>query len=63
MAVKFWTPRRWCRCWLSEPPTRALQLAAAFVAAENRPSALEAAALDDSLAEAARKEGFVLAVV
>ncbi len=39
----------------------ALQLAAAFVAAENRPSALEIVTLDDRLAEAARKEGFVLA--
>ena len=38
----------------------ALQLAAAFVAAENRPSALEVVTLDDRLAEAARKEGFVL---
>lgn len=41
----------------------ALQLAAAFVAAENRPSALEVVTLDDRLAEAARKEGFVLAAV
>lgn len=41
----------------------ALQLAAAFVAAENRPSALEVVTLDDRLAEAARKEGFVLGVV
>ncbi|WP_422001486.1 hypothetical protein [Reyranella sp.] len=38
----------------------ALQLAAAFVAAESRPSALEVVILDDRLAEAARKEGFVL---
>lgn len=38
----------------------ALQLAAAFVAAENRPSALEVVTLDDRLVEAARKEGFVL---
>jgi predicted nucleic acid-binding protein len=38
----------------------ALQLAAAFVAAESRPSALEVVTLDDRLAEAARKEGFVL---
>ena len=38
----------------------ALQLAAAFAAAENRPSALEVVILDDRLAEAARKEGFVL---
>jgi predicted nucleic acid-binding protein len=39
----------------------ALQLAAAFVAAENRPSALEVVTLDDRLAEVADKEGFVLA--
>jgi len=38
----------------------ALQLAAAFVAAENRPSALEVVTLDDRLAEAAGKEGFVV---
>lgn len=41
----------------------ALQLAAAFVAAENRPSALEVVTLDERLAEAAHKEGFVLAAV
>ena len=38
----------------------ALQLAAAFVAAERRPSSLELITLDDRLATAARKEGFVL---
>lgn len=38
----------------------ALQLAAAFVAAERRPSSLEVVTLDDRLAAAARKEGFVL---
>ena len=38
----------------------ALQLAAAFIAAERRPSSLEIVALDDRLAGAARKEGFVL---
>jgi predicted nucleic acid-binding protein len=38
----------------------ALQLAAAFVAAEGRPSSLEVVTLDDRLAVAARKEGFVL---
>ena len=38
----------------------ALQLAAAFVAAERRPSSLEVITLDDRLATAARKEGFVL---
>jgi predicted nucleic acid-binding protein len=38
----------------------ALQLAAAFVAAERRPASLEVVTLDDRLAVAARKEGFVL---
>jgi uncharacterized protein len=38
----------------------ALQLAAAFVAAEGRPSSLEVVTLDDRLADAARKEGFEL---
>jgi predicted nucleic acid-binding protein len=38
----------------------ALQLAAAFIAAERRPSSLEIVTLDDRLAAAARKEGFVL---
>jgi predicted nucleic acid-binding protein len=38
----------------------ALQLAAAFVAAERRPSSLEVVTLDDRLAVAARKEGFAL---
>jgi len=38
----------------------ALQLAAAFVAAERRPASLELVTLDDRLAVAARKEGFVL---
>lgn len=38
----------------------ALQLAAAFVAAERRPPSLEVVTLDDRLAAAARKEGFVL---
>jgi predicted nucleic acid-binding protein len=41
----------------------ALQLAAAFVAAEGRPSSLEIVTLDDRLAAAARKEGFVLVEV
>ena len=41
----------------------ALQLAAAFVAAEQRPSSLEVVTLDDRLAAAARKEGFVLVEV
>ena len=38
----------------------ALQLAAAFVAAERRPASLEVITLDDRLAVAARKEGFAL---
>jgi predicted nucleic acid-binding protein len=38
----------------------ALQLAAAFVAAERRPSSLEVLTLDGRLAAAARKEGFAL---
>ena len=38
----------------------ALQLAAAFVAAERRPSSLEMITLDDRLTAAARKEGFAL---
>jgi predicted nucleic acid-binding protein len=36
----------------------ALQLAAAFVAAERRPPTLDLVTLDDRLASAARKEGF-----
>jgi predicted nucleic acid-binding protein len=38
----------------------ALQLAAAFVAAERRPSSLEVVTLDGRLADAALKEGFEL---
>jgi uncharacterized protein len=38
----------------------ALQLAAAFLAAERRPPSLEIVTLDDRLAAAARKEGFVV---
>ena len=38
----------------------ALQLAAAFTAAEGRPASLEVFTLDERLAGAARKEGFVL---
>jgi hypothetical protein len=38
----------------------ALQLAAAYIAAERRPSSLELVILDDRLAAAARREGFVL---
>jgi len=41
----------------------ALQLAAAFVSAERRPSSLEIVTLDERLAAAARKEGFVLTEV
>jgi predicted nucleic acid-binding protein len=36
----------------------AVQLAAAFIAAERRPASLEVVTLDDRLAAAARKEGF-----
>jgi uncharacterized protein len=38
----------------------ALQLAAAFAAAERRPASLEIVTLDDRLAEAAHKEGFAI---
>jgi predicted nucleic acid-binding protein len=38
----------------------ALQLAAAFLAAERRPASLQLITLDDRLATAARKEGFVI---
>jgi hypothetical protein len=38
----------------------AMQLAAAFVASERRPASLAVVTLDDRLAEAMRKEGFVL---
>lgn len=38
----------------------ALQLAAAFLAAEQRPASLQIVTLDDRLAAAARKEGFVV---
>ena len=38
----------------------ALQLAAAFVAAERRPASLELVTLDERLATAARKEGFAV---
>ena len=38
----------------------ALQLAAAFIAAEQRPGSLEMLTLDDRLANAARKEGFAV---
>jgi uncharacterized protein len=38
----------------------ALQLAAAFIAAERRPPSLEVVTLDERLAEPARKEGFEL---
>jgi uncharacterized protein len=37
-----------------------LQLAAAFAAAERRPTTLEIVTLDDGLTNAARKEGFAL---
>ena len=38
----------------------ALQLSAAFVAAEQRPASLTVIALDDRLARAAQKEGFTV---
>ena len=38
----------------------ALQLAAAYIAAERRPSSLQLVTLDDRLAIAARKEGFTV---
>jgi predicted nucleic acid-binding protein len=38
----------------------ALQLGAAFTAADGRPASLEVVTLDDRLADAARKEGFPL---
>jgi predicted nucleic acid-binding protein len=38
----------------------ALQLAAAFTAAESRPASLQVVTLDERLADAARKEGFTL---
>jgi predicted nucleic acid-binding protein len=38
----------------------ALQLGAAFAAAEGRPSSLRVVTLDERLADAARKEGFAL---
>jgi predicted nucleic acid-binding protein len=38
----------------------ALQLAAAFAAAERRPASLEIVTLDNPLADAARREGFAL---
>jgi len=38
----------------------ALQLAAAFIAAERRPASLDLVTLDERLADAARKEGFSL---
>jgi len=41
----------------------ALQLAAAFVAAERRPASLQVVTLDDRLADATRKEGFALVVL
>ena len=41
----------------------ALQLAAAFMAAERRPASLEVVTLDERLADAARKEGFALVEV
>jgi predicted nucleic acid-binding protein len=44
----------------SRKASDALQLAAAFIAADRRPPSLEVITLDERLAAAARKEGFVL---
>jgi uncharacterized protein len=55
--------RETARRFLRVHPLRAadaLQLAAAFVGAGQRPGHLEFVTLDDRLAEAARKEGFIL---
>jgi uncharacterized protein len=41
----------------------ALQLAAAFVAAERRPPSLEIVTLDDRLSTAGRKEGFIVSEI
>jgi predicted nucleic acid-binding protein len=41
----------------------ALQLAAAFIVSERRPASLEVVTLDERLAAAARKEGFLLTPV
>jgi hypothetical protein len=41
----------------------ALQLAAAYLVAERRPSTLEIVTLDDRLRHAGRKEGFVFTSV
>jgi hypothetical protein len=49
--------RSWGHC---QRAPDALQLAAAFTAAERRPASLQLVTLDDRLAEAARKEGFAL---
>jgi hypothetical protein len=56
--------REVARRYLRVHPLRAadaLQLAAAFVAAERRPPTLTVVTLDDRLRAAAEKEGFVLA--
>jgi len=55
--------RETARRFLRVHPLRtsdALQLAAAFVAADRRPSTLEIVTLDERLATAARKEGFAV---
>jgi predicted nucleic acid-binding protein len=55
--------RETARRFLRVHPLRAadaLQLAAAFVGADRRPAYLEFVTLDERLAEAARKEGFIL---
>lgn len=53
--------REIARRWLRVHPLRAadaLQLAAAFLAAERRPATLDLVTLDDRLREAAGREGF-----
>ncbi len=50
------------RCMSRLKQADALQLGAAFVASERRPSTLEFVCLDDRLNDAARREGFVTPV-
>jgi uncharacterized protein len=57
------TIRETAKRFLRVHPLRAadaLQLAAAFAAAEQQPGSLEIVTLDDRLADAARKEGFAI---
>jgi hypothetical protein len=57
------TARRWFPSWWKRRPRpcceiSALQLAAAVLAAENHPAALEFVCLDSRLGVAAQREGF-----